>query len=344
MKLLYHGPLWAGTTSLQRMDAFSRLNKVELIASNTGDGFSMSPSVWYRIRWKARWPIDAFEENQRLIASVRAHHPDILFVDNSKVIKRSTLREARRLGVSRLVYYSPDDIVARHNLSHPLRLSLPDWDVFFTTKSFNVSELCQRGVRRPILVGNAYAPEVHRPLERVDVGPDFERFDLVFVGTFEKERWKSLNRLARAGFSLVIYGAGWSSKRLAGEVTLRPPVYADEYTRAMHHGRVALCFLRKINRDRVTTRSVEIPAMARTMVAERTDEHDEHFQDGIEYVGFSSDQELVERVRWLLTDEAARHRIANAGRMRCVESGYSTDSRAGFLLSAMTGADPSNAG
>ncbi len=337
MKLLYEGPLWAGSTSLQRMAAFRRIAALEVIGLDTGFEGAHRPSLWSRLRWRTRWPEDGLSENQRLVAAVEEHRPDVVFVDNSKVLRRSTLAKVRRLGATRLVFYTPDDIVAPHNLSRQLRRSFRDWDLFFTTKSFNVPELADLGVTRAELVGKAYAPELHRPLDRREVGPDFERFDLVFAGTYEAERCQSLSRLGEAGFSVVVYGSGWGGRRTHDRVTIRGPVYADDYTRALHHGRLALGFLRKINRDRVTQRSVEIPAMARPMLAERTDEHDTYFQNGKEYSGFSSDTELVEQAGLLLDDDELRRRIGEAGRRRCTESGYSTDHRASFMLSMIDG-------
>jgi spore maturation protein CgeB len=95
---------------------------------------------------------------------------------------------------------------------------------------------------------------------------------------------------------------------------------------------VALCFLRKLNRDKVTQRSVELPAAARPMVAEKTPEHDELFVDGVEYLSFSSEDELVARVRGLLQDPTARAALAAAGRARALRSGYSSVDRAKQML------------
>src|SRR5262249_19920871 len=156
------------------------------------------------------------------------------------------------------------------------------WDVFFTTKTYNVPELLARGVKRPILVGKSYDPETHRPLSASEVGEEFERFDAVFVGSYERPRLQSLNMLAAAGVKLVVYG-DFPGGKLDPRITSRPPEYAVKYTMALHTGKVALCFLRKLNRDRVTQRSVEIPASERPMVGERTDEHDAMFLPGKEY-------------------------------------------------------------
>ena len=209
---------------------------------------------------------------------------------------------------------------------------------FLHEENFNVSELDARAVQRPVLIGKAFDPELHRSLTREEVGEDFERWDLVFVGAYEKERCASINRLARRGMSAVVYGNGWRRSVLAPEVDLRTQQLALDYTRAMRTGKVALCFLRKINRDRITQRTMEIAAMARPMLGERTDEHDEHFVDGVEYLGFSNDDEIVEKARLLLGDSCLRSRIAAAGQNRCLTSRCSVADRAAQMLEELTSA------
>ena len=337
MRLLYHGSFFPGSTALHRMEALGGQAGVEIIPHEVESDAAVDRGFLARLHSPVGWPLDRSEANARLIDAARKTHPDVVLIDNSKTITRRTLKVLRTLSVRVLAYYSPDDIVASHNLSWPLRMTFPEWDIVFTTKSFNVVELAARGVRRPRLMGNAFSPHDHRSFTPEQVGSDFERFDLVFVGTYERSRAASILGLAKSGMSIVIYGndAGvlgrWRAIRHPN-VVLRPAVYAEDYSRCLHHGRVALCFLRKSNRDRVTTRSIEIPAASRPMLAEKTAEHDSHFIDGIEYVGFISDDALVASARTLLADPGRRLALANAGHARCVNSGYDNDHRASEMI------------
>ncbi len=335
MKLLYHGALWPGSTAKQRFEAFRRVPNLTAIGVGTNIVPDGRRSLWERIRWRLRWPVDASHENVLLLKSAARELPNIVMVDSSRVIRVHTLRALRRLGVETLVYYSPDDIMAAHNLSGWLKATFPEWDCLFTTKTFNVNELKNSGVRRPVLIGNAYDATLHKPLAAADVGSEFETFDLVFIGTFEPERCESINQLSAIGQTVVVYGNGWRRKNLHHNVVLRPPVYDSQYTTCMHHGKLALCFLRKINRDLITTRTIEIAAMGRPMLAERTVEHDAHFVEGVEYLGFSDDDELAAHAKDLLSDPARRDAMGLAARHRCIASGYSTDSRALEMIAAI---------
>jgi hypothetical protein len=188
------------------------------------------------------------------------------------------------------------------------------------------------------LVGKAYDPLLHTPMTPAEVGTDYEQFDVVFVGSYEKQRCASLNAVAEAGFDVVVYGAdkgGWRSDCLHPSIVMRQSVFAQDYRAAWHVGKLALCFLRKLNRDRITQRTMEIAAMGRPMLAEKTDEHDQHFADGEEYLGFRDDAELVNQVEQLLADENRRLALGKAARARCLASAYSTQDRACFMLSTM---------
>lgn len=334
-KLVYFGPQWTGSTSLQRLNAFKKLIGVQAIGVDCGASPDSRSTLWNRVRWKLRLPADVREENSALIEAATFHRPDIIVVDNSKVISRSTVVALRRMGVRRLVYYSPDDLAARHNLSFPLKWSLSEWDIVCTTKTFNIPELRSMGVQRPYLIGKAYDSEIHKPWSQDQVGSDFERFDVVFIGTHERERCSSINALAEAGVSVVVYGAdkgNWKRRNLHASIILRNSVFGEEYVRAWHVGKIALCFLRKINRDRITQRTMEIAAIGRPMVAERTDEHDSHFSHGSEYLGFIDDKELISQVAALLADPTRRQGLGASGRARCQASGYSTMERARQMM------------
>ncbi|MBN8806909.1 MAG: glycosyltransferase [Sphingomonas sp.] len=330
MKLVYHGDMGLGHHARQRAEAFARLPGVEVHRSAIPRlrGFLRlnAASLLRRLGMS----VDFGGENAALLAMVRNVQPDIVFVDNARGIRPKTLTEIASLG-AKLVFSSPDDIVAPHNSSKWLVRSLPLWDLFFTTKTFNVEELRERGVHRPILVGNMYNPAIHRPLTSAEVGADFEAFDIVFVGTHEKEREDDLRALARTGMRVLVHGntasrlsKGWRVLEDDG-VTVRPAVIDDDYARAMHHGKIAMCFLRKMNRDQITQRSIEIPAMARPMLAEKTAEHDAHFVDGTEYAGFSTRDEMLAQATALLAEDGRRRELADAGRRRAQTSPYSID-------------------
>jgi spore maturation protein CgeB len=109
-------------------------------------------------------------------------------------------------------------------------------------------------------------------------------------------------------------------------------IYGNDYAKAICATKINLCFLRRVNRDRQTSRSIEIPACAGFMLAERTEEHLALFSEGVEAEYFGSDAELLDKAKHYLADEQKRREIAENGRQRCVSGKYDHHS---FLLRAL---------
>lgn len=331
MKLLFHAHFAGGGTETQREDALKRLG-VEVVRSPLEERpLGIRRRVLAKVARRLGVDYDPGRENARLLALARTHRPDAVLVYNSRAIRAATLRSiAAETGAVR-AYFDTDDAVAPHNVTAAVRSSFPEWDVFFTQKTFNMSELPDYGVRRPVLSGNIFDPHLHRPLTPEEVGEDYEKYDLVFVGTFEADREALLLALAQAGFSVLVHGnpagaitGSWERLREGG-VDTRPAATDIEYARAIHRGKVALGFLRKLHRDLITHRSIELPAMRRVMLAEKTTDHDAHFLDGTEYVGFTGTDDMILKARRLVANADLRERIGQAARQRCIDSGYDVD-------------------
>jgi len=331
-KIIYQGALWNGSTAAMRAEAFGALAGVECVPLDTGAVIGVKASLYDRVMWKLGRPNDTYNENQSLIATVERERPAAILVDSSRVIAPGTLRILREFGPIVRAYYSPDDSVGRHFLSDQIKASLPLWDVFFTNKQVNVPELRALGAVNPVHVGKGCDPAIHRPLLQSEVGTDYESWDLVFVGSFEAERCRSINRLAGEGMRVVVWGDNWPSSALDHRVSERPAQYGAEYVKALHTGKIALGLLRKLNRDTITSRSWEVTAMGRPLLAEKTADHDAAFIDGEGYVGFTADDDLVAKARALLAEDERRRRLAERGRERCLSAGASTVQRAMEML------------
>jgi spore maturation protein CgeB len=304
---------------------------------DSGGTFTPLQELRYRARFKGfrmGLPVphlDAFSNEARLLASASQGRWDVVWLEKALTVGRAALQRLHQLQPEALVVgFSPDDMNARHNQSLQFLQALPHYDYFLTTKIYNVLELRERGCLRVRFVGNGYDPEAFRPVEpRPD---DRERFggDIGFMGSYERERAESLLFLAEQGLHVRVWGGGPWSRVPRRPPTLRlehRPLLWDDFARACQSFKINLGFLRKVNRDLQTTRSVEIPACGGFMLAERTTEHLAMFREGEEAEFFDSNDELLEKCQRYLEDEPARKAIAARGRQRCIESGYSNEGR-----------------
>jgi len=82
-------------------------------------------------------------------------------------------------------------------------------------------------------------------------------------------------------------------------------------------------------------KSFEIAACGGFLLAERSEGHKARFVEGEEAVFFTGFDECVEKIKRYLPDEAARTRIAAAGRARAVRDGYSNDAQVAKILARL---------
>lgn len=182
------------------------------------------------------------------------------------------------------------------------------------------------GARNVRFVNNTFEPSFHYP--RVLSAQDIERIggDVGFVGMWEKERCESILYLADHGIQVRVFGDYRWREYINYNPNLKIEIgglYNEDYAKSFRAFKISLCFLRKINYDVQTTRTVEIPACGGFMLAERTDEHLRLFEEGKEADFFSSNEELLEKCRYYLCHEELRKKIADAGYKRCIFSDYS---------------------
>jgi spore maturation protein CgeB len=337
-RILFVGPLVAGCTSRQRCETFRRMGH-EVLAVDT------LPLPWsrlalmlpYRAFQRLGGPWDVTGVNRRLRAAGPGFVPDVAWFEKGDVIEPGTLRALRaRWPRAVLTNYSGDDMFNPRNQTWQWRAGLGLYDVFVTTKRHNVPELQAAGARSVVHVDKGFDPFVHRPLPVTEETRARFGGDIGFVGWPEAPRCASMLHLARHGIPVRVWGPWPRHRALHPNLRIEGrPLWGDDYAAALSSFRINLCFLRKANRDRHTTRSVEIPACGGFMLAERTDEHLALFEEGVEAAYFSSDDELLEKARYYLAHEEERARIAEAGRGRCWRDGYSYEHRLRAVLACL---------
>jgi spore maturation protein CgeB len=343
-RMLYAGNLGRGQTSLQRLHAFEQLGCTITAVHTAPPGLPPVRRLFERIRRRVRGPRDWTDANRQILEWITGTPFDVLWIDKGLTITAQTLRRVKqRQPGCRILGFSPDDMYQRHNQSPQFREHLPLYDLFFTTKTFGVTELRSIGCPRVAFHHNGYDPDTHRPLALSD--EERARFGgpVGFVGTWEPARAASIGHLVAGGVPVRVWGARW-----ANECQPHPNLRIEsrellclDYARALNSFDINLCFLRKLNRDRQTTRSVEIPACGAFMLAERTDEHLALFNEGVEAEFFASDDEMLDKTRYYLAHPEARRRIATAGFERCRSGRYSYHER---LLDMLTTAGVAEGG
>lgn len=331
-----------------RLDAFTSLGaEIWAVPHTTSGDLDLGyapPTLVDRIAWKFGFARDSEDTNRNLLAVVADVRPHLVWIEKGTMIRPGTLAALRRRSEPPvLAAYSEDDMALVHNRTLAWARGLGHYDCVFTTKARNLAadELPALGARRAVAVDKAFDPSTHFPIGLDDNERRVLGADTGFIGTYERERGDALLRLALEEFAVRVWGYGWDAMHDAHpnlRLERRPVVNRPDdlrFTKAVCATKINLGFLRRLNRDTHTDRSVEIPACGGFLLAERTEDHLRLFREGEEAEFFATPEEMVSKARKYLADETARRRIAAAGRERCIRSGYSHRDRMRFMLDAL---------
>lgn len=298
-----------------------------------------SPTFLYRVFWKLRIPLDNMSVNAKICAAIQHSPFDIVWIEKGNMIWPWTLRRIKKLAPrAKLISCSEDDMYAPHGHSFWYRWGLRYYDFVFTTKTYNLAELKLFGARetRPFL--DSYDEKTHRPIRLTKTEEERFSCDVGAIGAFEEERAESLLYLAEHGIQVAVWGNGWErwANRHPNLIVKNEFLFGEDYSKAICATKINLNFLRKANRDEVTSRSIEIPACGGFMLGERTKRHLEFFEEGKEAEFFGSNEEMLSKIKQYLENNGAREKVAQAGRERCAKSGYSMSAQMDQMLTTVS--------
>ena len=344
VKVLFLGAIGGGQTSQMRMRALQRLGHtiagVDTIAP------------WQRAGWLQRQAQRRLQRgsvinaiNRQIIAAAREFHPDLIWAEKQEFVRASTLEELRRLGC-RLVHFTPDPYFSlAWKRTALMDEAINHFDVLVYCKTYERD--AYQSLRKPLVyMPLGYSDEVHRPMPGSDA-----RWSCTvgFLGGWDPRREQMLHDVAASRTDLKVWGFGWDFlhdgrwtprrhiilKQLAGSERFRfhrdpllaaahqgGEVYADDYARALSGADIGLGFLRTAWPDQHTTRTFEIPACGSMLLADRTEEHRNFFEEGKEAEFFSGAEELLDKLKFHHAHETVRLRVATAGLERCRRSRY----------------------
>jgi len=339
LKILYLGDIKEGNTSFQRSGALSGLGH----QVTTAQIYPQNLNVSQRIdNWLYRKGLHMFGHrspsiNRSITEIGLQSHFDVLWIDKGLYVTAETIERIKSYNPRiKVVGYSPDYMAAQHNNSRWFIEHSKYYDLFVTTKSYSAKWLKRVGCKAVLFQGNAYDPATHKPVKLSPEEKENLGGGVGFIGTYEKERADFIRFLGINQISVKVYGNDWEKAPVMDGVNItNKAMIGNDYARVICSFDINLCFLRKINLDFQTTRSIEIPACGAFMLAERSKEHLELFKEGKEAEFFEGKAELLDKCRFYLKHPTVREKIAKSGRKRCLVSGYSNQARLKKVLTVI---------
>ena len=330
MRILYIGQLDFGGTCFDRLQAIKRLGH-DVVSFDTSR-FQSKIRLFKSMQWRFKPRMLLHDLNTSLVKFAKQLETiDLIWIDKGIWIFPESIYEIKKHSNGHVVHYTPDSqfLINRSDL---FEKSLNLYDFLITTKSFEVDNYTSKSPAKVILVNQGICLERYQAAK----SKTMYQCDIGLISDYKPHYGKVISNLSECNFGIKVWGPKWKRaalfKAVPKEYVCGPGLWGAEYVSALASFKIGLGLLSKYIPEQHTTRSFEIPAAGTFLLAERTAEHLELFEEGKEAEFFSTREELMDKAKYFLSNDLARKKIAIAGKSRCQRSGYDNDSIIGSIL------------
>jgi len=336
LKILLVAPMHYGQKGEWFLRAFCSLGYRVMLVNHCKYFSGNAKSIPEKIIGRLKIRLNIEKYNREVYRSAVSFRPGLIVVMKGLRISPGTLRQIKeKVKSTRIFNINYDDFFSEYksNVSDYLYESIPIYDCLFTTRKINIEELLHFDAKRVEYLPFCCDPSALYPVVVTPSEYETYKSDVVFIGSFEKDRADKLESLAN--FDLAVWGNRWNRVRRGSEIRrhLRhKDVYELEFSKVLNSSKIALNFFRKGNRDVLNPRTFELPACGAFVIAERTEEQARYFEEGKEIVCFSNAEELREKVSYYLKHDEEREKIAQAAYERLRKEKYTVQDRVSNVL------------
>ena len=319
-RVAYIGIYTDGTTSKMRADILrSLLMEWEFRVIDTDVSKRSMSRLWQSIGFRyKRGPLIG-KVNQYVLDNIGNKHYDLIWVDKAIYLTRATTQRLHSLA-GKLVHFTPDPAFTFHK-SHLFYQSLPLYDCAVTTKRFELPHFQRFLAADHVLYATqGFDRDIHHPMSEFR-----DKKGVCFLGHYEMERDRTLQLLINNGVDVTLAGINWEkfAERNGKNPRLNylgQGVYGEEYVKVLSSACISWGSLSKWIPELHTTRTFEIPACGTALLTERNEEISSFFNED-EAIFYSSENELLEKVRYYLAHTDELKQLTEKGHMRVIDDG-----------------------
>ncbi len=267
--------------------------------------------------------LDPWLLQRDIIRRIISLKPDIAFFPLGSSVWQSTLRELKRRGV-RLVQIC--DLPAATMLERD-RVNLPYFDLIFQVANLSDGLRAAGAVGRIEYVPIGIDPQAHRP---VKLSPaEYERYqsDVCFIGgldtRFHGARRKMVEYAIEQSIDIKVWG-GYRAHFTNSPILQHwhGQIWGEEQVKALCATKIGLNFHvdhqpGELDRG-LNSRAFELAACGVFQLLQRVPGVAEFFEEGREIVCFETKEEMLDKIKYYLTHDMERERIAAAGHARAL--------------------------
>ncbi len=286
--------------------------------------------IWLkRFNWHLRGhlPTHLHSFSQEVLNLCKEKKPDILLTTGTAPVNAAVLKQMGSMKVQRINYLTDDPWNKNHRSGWFFK-ALKYYDFIFSARQANRLDLKSASTAKIKYLPFGYDPDYFYPVE-ADVT---YASDVLFVGGGDQDRVPYMQALICEGFDLALYGSYWGRYKQTKRIW-RGMADLPTLRRLIKNTKVALCLVRKSNRDGNVMRTFETPVVGACMLTEDTPEHRQIFgEEGKAVLYFKTIAEMIHKTNFLIQHENERKRLAEAAHYLITKGNHTYKDRLNHIL------------
>lgn len=251
--------------------------------------------------------------NKSLIKLCEKIKPDVLFTTKGTIIYPETIIKIKAIGIIAANWFFEN--VDHQNYHRWFLKTHQYYDYFFNYdpmirekfKSDNLKYL-------PVAVG----PDSYKIRDLNEKDREFFGCDVCFVGALYPEREKLLSEVKKLGINLKVFGwKSWFNSSLAENYC--GPLSVGGVAKAYFLAKISLNSNLQPQNGGVNLKTFEIPAAGGFQISDDQLDLKNLFEPGKEIETYKATNELLEKIKFYLSNEEKRNQIALAGHRRVLK-------------------------
>lgn len=307
MKILFIGPKFGNSYLLFKAFKKKYQNIEMLDTKNILPYPKISIKIFYHIS-----PY-IFEKyiNNKILNKIKKKY-DLIFIKSGEIIGKTLILKLKKIS-KKIVYFCNDNPFVerdkkRWDLFHP---ASKFYDLIIFQDKSRISGAKKKGLKKVIIVTPPYDKNIHKKINLKK-----KNKDVVFVGTWSKQKGYFIKRLIELGLKIKIYGSNWKKDKnfqsIRKFITTGHLKFMN-YTKIIRSSKIAIALYSDENKDTITARSLEIPAIGTFMLSKKTPTMTKLFKENKEVVFFKTPEECFKKCNFYIHNSRKREIIAKNG-------------------------------
>ena len=291
--------------------------------------------LWLRaINWRllGRRPAHLRAFGREVLDVCTSFKPRVLITTGLAPVSRQVLDKVGELNIRTVNFLTDDPWNPAHRAQWFMRV-LPAYDIVYSPRRAMLADLEKLGCKQVRFLPFGYDEDLFfTPNAEASTQASLPIADVMFAGGADEDRVPYMQAFIEHGFNLALYGGYWHSQP-ATRAIAKGQANIETLRLAIASAKVALCLVRRANRDGSCMRTFEVPAVGACMLTEDTPEHREIFgKEGEAVLYFDSLDAMLEKTRTLCDDEVLRTGLAQRAHLLITTGGHTYRHRLAAML------------